>query len=322
MTLLAGYAVRPATEDDVDAMVAVANAYDVADFGRPDTAREHLADGFRVPGFDAERDTWLVLDPRGHTAAFAIVGLEHPTVLEAFARVHPEHAGKGIGSFLVAAIEARAAEHLKAGVEGLVVHNSVTSTDAAARRLLDDRGYRLVRYFWHMERSLLRADLKVHAEASLLVRRAEGEGELRAARSALDEAFSGHWMSEPWPFDDWRAHLDAMSGTVLVVLDGVEIVGAVTFMPTSGSGWIEEVGVREPWRGRGLGTLLLRHAFANLAEAGLHEVRLNVDADNGTGATRLYERVGMRVRREWLVYEKPAAAEARLRARARPRRRR
>jgi ribosomal protein S18 acetylase RimI-like enzyme len=308
VTLPAGYAVRPATEEDVDAMVAVANAYDVADFGRPDTAREHMADGFRVPGFDAERDTWLVLDPRGHVAAFGIVGLEHPTVLEAFGRVHPDHAGKGIGTFLLAAIDVRAAERMKDGIVGLVVHNSVTSTDAAARRLLDDRGYRLVRYFWHMERSLLRADLKVHAEAGLLVRPAEGEDELRATRAALDETFAGHWMSEPWPFDDWRSHLDAMAGSVLVVFDGGEVAGAVTFMPTSGSGWIEEVGVREPWRGRGLGTLLLRHAFASLAETGLHEVRLNVDADNGTGATRLYERVGMRVRREWLVYEKPAAS--------------
>jgi hypothetical protein len=39
----------------------------------------------------------------------------------------------------------------------------------------------------------------------------------------------------------------------------------------------------------------------------LREARLNVDAQNATGATRLYERVGMRVRREWLMYEKPTA---------------
>jgi hypothetical protein len=35
------------------------------------------------------------------------------------------------------------------------------------------------------------------------------------------------------------------------------------------------------------------------------EVRLNLDAENQTGATRLYERAGMTLRREWLVYEKP-----------------
>jgi hypothetical protein len=36
----------------------------------------------------------------------------------------------------------------------------------------------------------------------------------------------------------------------------------------------------------------------------MREVRLNVDADNATGATQLYERVGMHVRREWIVFEK------------------
>lgn len=309
MRLPSGYTVRPATQDDVDAMAAISNAYDLADFGRADTAREHLADGFRVPGFDPRRDTWLVLDARGHAAAFATVGLEHPSVVEAFARVHPEHAGCGIGSFLVEAIEARAKEHARDGHEGLVVHNSITSTDAAARRLLDDRGYEPVRFFWHMERSLLRADLKVHDEDStVVVRPAEDLAEEREARAALDEAFRDHWMVEPWPFEDWREHLTAMSGTVLVALEGGGVVGAVTLMPTSGVGWIEEVGVREAERGRGIGAMLLRHALASLAEAGLHEVRLNVDAHNGTGATRLYERVGMRVRREWLVYEKPAAA--------------
>lgn len=309
MTLPSGYTIRPATQDDVDAMVAVANAYDLADLGRADTAREHMADGFRVPGFDAERDTWLVLEPRGHVAGFAIVGLEQPTVLEAFGRVHPHHAGLGIGSFLVAAMEERASEHARAGVDGLVLHNALTSTDAAARRLLDDRAYRLVRFFWHMERSLQRADLKLHVEgAAPLVRPAETDDELRSARAALDEAFEGHWMFEPSSFEDWREHLRAMSASTLVALDRDRVAGAITFMPTSGSGWIEEVGVREPWRGRGLGALLLRHAFTHLAEAGMHEVRLNVDAHNGTGATRLYERVGMRVRREWLVYEKPVAA--------------
>ena len=309
MRLPKGYTLRPATEDDIDSMVAVANAYDVADFGRADTAREHMVDGFREPGFDAERDTWLVLEPRGSAAAFAIAGRDQPAVLEAFGRVHPAHQARGIGAFLVEATETRAAEVARDGPGDLVVHNALTSTDAAARRLLDDRGYRLVRFFWHMERSLQHADLRVVPEgAAPVLRKAEREEDLRAARVALDEAFRGHWMFHPWTFDEWRDHLRVMSGSVLVALDDGEVAGAVSWMPTSHSGWVEEVGVREPWRGRGLGDLLLRHAFAGLAELGMREVRLNVDAGNATGATRLYERVGMRVRREWLVYEKPAVA--------------
>jgi ribosomal protein S18 acetylase RimI-like enzyme len=37
-------------------------------------------------------------------------------------------------------------------------------------------------------------------------------------------------------------------------------------------------------------------------------VRLEVDAGNETGATRLYERAGMHIRREWHTYMKPVAA--------------
>lgn len=309
MRLPEGYSVRPATEQDLDAIVALANAYDVADFGRADTAREHLIEDFRSEGFDPERDTWLVVDRRGYPAGFALVGMEHPAVLDGFGRVHPGHGGRGLGTALVAAMEGRAEERARGTGNRLVLHNSVTSTDAAARRLLADRGYRLVRYFWHMERSLHRSDLKVQPNGPTPILRApEGVEEERAARAALDEAFREHWLFEPQSFEVWREHMAVMSGSVLVALDGGQVVGAVTFMPTSDSGWVEEVGVREAWRGRGVGALLLRHAFAHLTELGLHEVRLNVDAGNATGATRLYERVGMHVRREWLVYEKAAGA--------------
>lgn len=308
MTLPKGYTVRPSTIDDLDAMVDVANAYDLADFGRADTAPEHLAEGFRTRGFDAERDTWLVLEPRGSVAAFAMTGFGSGAV-EAFGRVHPSHVGRGLGSFLVEGMERRGAQIARERGEGLPVRNGITSTDAAARRLLDDRGYGVARFFWHMERGLLRADLLTPAAVGgVAVRPASADDERRAARAALDEAFRDHWGFEPGTFEDWRDHLEAMSGSVLLALEREHVVGAVSFAPTSHSGWIEEVGVRPPWRGRGIGSLLLRHAFAALAEVGVREARLNVDADNGTGATRLYERVGMRVRREWLVYEKRLAA--------------
>lgn len=48
-------------------------------------------------------------------------------------------------------------------------------------------------------------------------------------------------------------------------------------------------------RGRGLGLALLRHGFAELHRRGERQVWLHVDAENRTGATRLYERAGMRV---------------------------
>jgi ribosomal protein S18 acetylase RimI-like enzyme len=69
-------------------------------------------------------------------------------------------------------------------------------------------------------------------------------------------------------------------------------------------GWIGAIGVREHWRRRGLGLALLRHGFAELYRRGEHVIGLGVDAENPTGATRLYERAGMRVAWSAALYEK------------------
>ena len=63
-------------------------------------------------------------------------------------------------------------------------------------------------------------------------------------------------------------------------------------------------------RGRGIGAALLRRSFASFAARGLHRVRLNVDAENATGATALYERVGMRVVNRWDLWERTGADRA------------
>jgi ribosomal protein S18 acetylase RimI-like enzyme len=57
-------------------------------------------------------------------------------------------------------------------------------------------------------------------------------------------------------------------------------------------------------RGRGIGSALLRRAFATFAARGLERARLNVDAENVTRATAVYERVGMRVVNRWDLWER------------------
>ena len=69
-------------------------------------------------------------------------------------------------------------------------------------------------------------------------------------------------------------------------------------------GWVNALGVRTSRRRRGLGELLLRTAFAEFARRGETRVGLGVDTENETGATRLYERVGMRVAFRTNVFRK------------------
>jgi ribosomal protein S18 acetylase RimI-like enzyme len=72
-------------------------------------------------------------------------------------------------------------------------------------------------------------------------------------------------------------------------------------------GWIASVGVRPPWRRFGLGLAMLQEAFRRFYERGERVVGLGVDAENPTGATRLYERAGMSVAWQATVYEKELA---------------
>jgi mycothiol synthase len=70
------------------------------------------------------------------------------------------------------------------------------------------------------------------------------------------------------------------------------------------TGWIHVVGVLPAWRGRGLGLALLRWSFGVLAGAGLRRAALSVDAENTTGAVRLYERAGMQVTQRFQTWER------------------
>jgi ribosomal protein S18 acetylase RimI-like enzyme len=65
--------------------------------------------------------------------------------------------------------------------------------------------------------------------------------------------------------------------------------------------------VRRAWRGRGFGRALLHHSFREFRRRGLTRAALGVDAANATGATRLYESVGMRAYAENVVWEKTLA---------------
>ncbi len=71
----------------------------------------------------------------------------------------------------------------------------------------------------------------------------------------------------------------------------------------SRKGWIPTLGVRKAYRRRGLGQALLLHTFRALQQQGVPAAYLFVDAANKTGATRLYQRVGMGVELEITNYE-------------------
>ena len=131
----------------------------------------------------------------------------------------------------------------------------------------------------------------------------------------MNDAFADHWDHQPptpagreqWRrlmlenprFDPDLWFLAAADGELAAVpLCGWHWSGDPAF------GWVHTLGVRRPWRRRGLALALLHHSFREFAVRGATRVGLGVDAENTTGAVRLYERAGMRVARRNDAWEK------------------
>ena len=221
--------------------------------------------------------------------------------------VHPDFAGRGLGTALLELVEARASE-----LHAAAVRNDTFARDEAAATLLDSRGYRPVRRYYGMR-------IKLGDEAPPEPEWPEGltvapfrDGDGPAFHAALGESFHEEWGHVPLEYEEWRrARLEADDfdpEVWAVVRDGDEVAAVLRCdVLRYGGGWVGALGVRKPWRRRGVGLALLQHAFHVFHARGERSVGLGVDSENPTGATRLYERAGMHVEDETVTFEKKLA---------------
>lgn len=309
---LSEYVVRVGTKDgDVPAMRALAAACQTHEYGSPDPA---LVVGMeltrRRPGFDAGQDAWLVETAEGALAGYAHIGPPDPPHVYAHAYVHPDHEGRGIGTALARRIEARACERLDAagGAGPATLHQWIAAPNPAGHALMAAQGYRVVRHMWGMLIELASAPEAPVWPDGIVVQACAGEDDLRRAHAVVNEAFQDHWDYEAQSFEQFSAGMIAIpqfdASLWFLALDGDEVAGVALCEQLDGRGWVTDLGVRRPWRTRGLGLALLRHAFGELFRRGTRRAALSVDSESLTGATRLYERAGMRVERQYDVFEK------------------
>jgi mycothiol synthase len=303
VSLPAGYSVRPAELADLDAVIELVKAADLADAGVEDPVREHLLYTWERSSVSLERDTRLVLAPDGRFAAYANVEGNNPELsLELWVRVHPSDRGRGLGSALLDWGEGTSLER---SPNVPVLRNGVPHEDAAAHELLEKRGYAHVRTFWHMQRDLDGAIEPVPELEGIEVRRYEHPRDVRPLHEVLEESFLGHWGMEPYPYDEHEREMATWDRDLawLAVADGQAVGGTLATL-VEGTGWVDVLGVLEPWRRRGIGRALLLSQFTSLVTKGAPIAALNVDSGNDTGAPSLYADAGMRVHRAWDVFEK------------------
>jgi mycothiol synthase len=279
--------VRAAMPSDAEDVAALIRAYDEAHGVPPDTSADDLRRQWEE--VELERDSWL-FELDGRLAGYACVygrGAEHLTI---DGYVRPDFTGRGLGRQILRLGEERARERGATRVDDATLH-----ADVRGRALLEDDGYVFVRAFLRMEIELDEPPAEPPVPDGLrLVALTEADDP--AVHAALEEAFADHWQHTPISYEAWLRRNEGSDRSLwFAVKDGDELAGvSLNERERHGSGWIDSLGTRRAWRGRGVAHALLLASFAEFRRRGERVVRLAVDASNPTGAVRVYERVGMR----------------------------
>lgn len=304
-----GFAVRTPKWEDLERVVALIAACEVADEGNAEITRDDLRGSWERPRFELGLDAWVVEALDGHLAAYGDVWpREDFAHIEADGYVHPAHRGRGIGRWLVRTLEQRAREMSgEAGrADGTLLRTAVFAGNRDACELFESEGFVPGRHFWRMVIDLREPTPEPEWPAGVTVR-TFAEGDKQAVHELIQGAFSDNYRHVPLGLSDWESvMMDRESFDpeqwFLAVADG-RIVGAALCPHYPDQGWVRQLGVAREWRGKGVGTALLRHAFREFARRGKRHAGLVVDSYNRSGAQEFYLGVGMRIEREHQEYE-------------------
>jgi ribosomal protein S18 acetylase RimI-like enzyme len=291
---------REPRERDAAAIAAYLNEHSRALFSETDLSEAEVREWFRITG------VWMRLAE----LEARIVGYVDVTKDEGRPRwsVDARTLDGDVADALLVAAEAHA-RALSSAHDALRGYSP--SVDEVLASAYARAGYRVIRHSFQMRIELPDELDEPTWPEGITVRNYRPEDELRVYEAAT-EAFEDHWESHRAPFDEWRRYNVERENFVpslwWVAEDGDEIAGVSQnwwhFSGDKTFGWIGTLGVRRPWRRRGLGRALLLHSFADFKRRGATRVGLGVDAENTTGAVRLYETVGMYAVRRTDIWEK------------------
>ena len=289
---------RPPRREDVRGIVEVTHRW-----GFPDETVPDVETWFDMPSIDLERNGRVVLRD-GAVVAYGDIG---------------DRSGDGKILWLDARADADAMPVLldffegrarELAAEGAKIKAWSPEQNVEWRDLLDARGYELDRYSFRMWIDLGPNMPDPDWPAGISLRTYRRDEDEQEVYDTHQETFSDQDDYERDPFDEWqqwsyREPFDP--GLWFLATEGDKIAGVLLGRGERGGdttlGWVSVLGVRRPWRGRGLGLALLRQAFSEFQRRGKVRAGLGVDGQNAN-AVRLYERAGMSAEQTFVWYEK------------------
>lgn len=303
---------------ELHALLETASDMDDDDFSdTPDDMQREYED----PWSDPRRDAQIIRNALGKIVAFARVFVNpQPTdhgLAFLWRQIATDARDTTLEQDLLEWMERRACERLEetAGDRPRIIRAGFPDHMVERRELYEAHGYQAVRYFYRMQRDLAEPIPDVPLPDGLTLR-TYGKDIDRQLMEADDEAFRDHWGYEPMMQEDWDVFVIGKSEfrpqLTFVVMDGDEVAGfSINRVREQenkrlgiNEGWIGSLGVRRPWRKRGIASFLLCESLRAFRAQGFDTAGLGVDAENLTGALQLYERLGFRAIKTRIIMEK------------------
>ncbi|NPC97207.1 GNAT family N-acetyltransferase [Nocardioides sp. zg-DK7169] len=288
--LPAGLTTRPLAPSDSRAVFELMAAQELADVGEVVIEEADLVADWQRPSHDLAASSVAVLDGE-RMVAYAEVDGERGD-----AAVHPDHRGRGIGTWLAHRMQDLARR------QGSRTIGMPVPEGSPGDRLLAALGYQVRWTSWVLELPP-GAEVPPRPLPDRYTLRGAREDELRACWTLLEDAFLEWSRRERESFKDWTARVPDRPGFepwhLRVVLDPHgDVVACAVVLLAGDCGYVDRLATRRDQRGRGLAQALLVDAFAQARVHGA--TRSELATDSRTGALGLYERVGMVVTSTWV----------------------
>lgn len=314
------YTMRSPRLDEATKTAEMFNRFEMHIEGEKNSDPKRLEKIWQFPGFNLEEDARVIVDEEDNILGYTAVWNDTKPHVQNFIiqRLEPEYIGSEVEEQLTDWAETKARENISKAPEDAEVFIGFTINSKIEKKLnaMKARGYEEKRYFWRMGIDLDQDLTTPSFPEGISVETHEKRQNLPDIVQCDRESFKDHWGYTESPFEEeleeWKHWLTTEPYYdprywFLACSEG-EVVGLGLCMNgmtiSEDIGYIDSVCVKKEFRKRGIAAAMLQHSFIELKKAGRKKAYLHVDASSLTGATRLYESVGMSVNQSSTKLEK------------------
>lgn len=298
-----GFVTRPATLQDAEAIAAMNVEIELVMLGVSESAAVDVLEFWQDRDVNLENDTLTVTTPAGELVGYTSVArTRRGMMLDANTAIRLSYQEQPIGAYLLQFAEERARALLDAYPEVLRTLYTWSFTGDMSK-LLAQEGFKVESSDYRMRIIFVEPPTAPRLIEGVTIRPFIPDQEERAIYNVVAETFPDIDGKPYRSYEDWYEGMFEKNSSAdpsmfyVAIADG-EVVGVTLcrIYPQEHSGHVSQVGVRRPWRKRGIALALISTSFNEYYRRGVREVLLDMDSTNQTGAWDLYHRAGMHVR--------------------------